>query len=129
MDMVLKIKIHTESTGYVSAEIMEERNPETAKAIINALPIESRVNRWGEEVYFSTSVRQEEERSQEEVEVGEIAYWPPGKGFCIFFGRTPASTGNKPRAASPVNVFGRISGDPKIFGKTRSGEKIRIEKA
>jgi len=127
--MAFGIKIHTESTGYVSAEIIEDKNPETARAIINALPIESSVNRWGEEVYFSTKVRQDEEKSQEEVEVGDIGYWPPGKGFCIFFGKTPASTGSKPRAASPVNVFGRITGDPKIFGKTRSGEKIRIEKA
>jgi len=128
MDMTFKIRIHTESTGYVSAEIVEDRNPETARAVINALPIESRVNRWGEEVYFSTNIRQEEERSQEEVEVGDIGYWPPGKGFCIFFGKTPASTGSKPRAASPVNVFGRITGDPKAFGKARSGEKIRVEK-
>ena len=126
--MAFKIKIHTESTGYVSAEIAEDKNPETAKAIINALPIESRVNRWGEEVYFITSVRQDEEKSQEEVEVGDIANWPRGQGFCIFCGRTPASTGNKPRAASPVNVFGRITGDPKVFGKARSGEKIRVEK-
>jgi len=126
--MAFKIRIHTESTGYVSAEIIEDKNPKTARAIIDALPIESRVNRWGEEVYFSTNVRQDEEKSQEEVEVGDIGYWPPGRGFCIFFGRTPASTGSKPRAASPVNVFGRITGDPKAFGKTRGGEKIRVEK-
>jgi len=126
--MALKIRIHTESTGYVSAEIIEEMNPKTARAIIDALPIESKVNRWGEEVYFSTNIRQDEEKSQEEVEVGDIGFWPPGKGFCIFFGRTPASTGSKPRAASPVNVFGRITGDPKAFVRTRSGEKIRVEK-
>jgi len=126
--MAYKIRIHTESTGYVSAEIVEDKNPVTARAIINALPIESRVNRWGEEVYFSTNIRQDEEKSQEEVEVGEIGYWPPGRGFCIFFGKTPASTGSKPRAASPVNVFGRITGDPKAFGKTRGGEKIRVER-
>ena len=126
--MAFRIRIHTESTGYVLAEILEDKNPKTARSIINALPIESRVNRWGEEVYFSTNIRQDEEKSQEEVEVGDIGYWPPGKGFCIFFGRTPASTGGKPRAASPVNVFGRITGDPKVFGKTRSGEKIRVER-
>ncbi|MBO3804285.1 MAG: hypothetical protein JTT11_10550 [Candidatus Brockarchaeota archaeon] len=127
--MAVKIKIHTESTGNVPAEIIEDKNPETAAAVIKALPIESKVNRWGDEVYFSTNVRQGEENSQEEVEVGDLGYWPPGKAFCIFFGRTPASTGSKPRAASPVNVFGRVTGDPKVFVKTRSGEKIRVEKA
>lgn len=127
--MPVRIKISAPSTGEVSAEVDEARNPETARAVLAALPIESTVNRWGEEVYFSTSVTAGEEKAQEEVEIGDMGFWPPGKAVCIFFGRTPASTGNKPRAASPVNVFGRITGDSKVFGKTRSGESIRVERA
>jgi hypothetical protein len=36
------------------------------------------------------------------------------------------SKGEKPRAYSPVNVFARIVGDPKIFSKVRDGEKIMV---
>jgi len=127
--MPVKIKIVTKSAGEVLAEIDEARNSKTARAVLAALPIESSVNRWGEEVYFSTQVRVGEERAQEEVDVGEIGFWPPGSALCIFFGRTPASTGSKPRAASPVNVIGKVLGDSKVFGKTRSGETIRVERA
>jgi hypothetical protein len=123
-----KIRIYTKSTGYVPAEIDSEKNPITAKAISEALPIQGRVNRWGDEIYFSISLSLKEENSQQEVEVGELGYWPPGQGFCIFFGRTPVSTSSKPRAASPINVFGKIVGDATIFKKTRSGDEILIER-
>jgi hypothetical protein len=63
------------------------------------------------------------------VEKGAIGYWPPGKAFCIFFGTTPASIGDEIRAASPVNVLGRISGDPEIFKRVRQGDEISIDKA
>ena len=127
--MSQKIKIHTGSIGYVDAEIEEDKNPETAKAIIDALPFESSVNRWGDEVYFDIPVSMNEENSQTEVNVGDLGYWPTGSCFCIFFGRTPASRGDKPVAASPVNVFGKIMGDSTVFKKTKSGETIRVERA
>ena len=127
--MSQKIKIHTSSTGYVDAEINEDKNPETAKAIIDALPFESSVNRWGDEVYFDIPINISEGKSQTEVDIGDLGYWPTGSCFCIFFGRTPASSGDKPVAASPVNVFGKIMGDATVFEKTQSGEIIRVEKA
>ena len=127
--MAGKIKIVTESTGEVYVELLE-KNPKTLEAVLKALPIESTALRWGDEVYFETPVDVDEENSQEVVEMGDVAYWPPGKSICIFFGPTPASfTENEIRPASPVNVFGKIIGDPKVFKKVKSGEKIRVEKA
>jgi hypothetical protein len=83
----------------------------TARAIVQGLPFEVRANRWGGEVYFSVPVEADLESDAREIlEPGELGYWPPGNAFCIFFGRTPASQGDEPRAASPVNVFGRIEG-------------------
>ncbi len=129
MKMLEKIKIYTRSSGNVSAEISLERNPKTAKAILEALPILAKVNKWGDEIYFRIPVSLPEENAQQDVEIGDLGYWPQGNGFCIFFGRTPISTRNKPKAASPVNVFGRILEDPKVFRKTKSGEEIRIERS
>ena len=121
----MRLKFFTESTGEVLAEVAD-RNPKTSKAILRALPIESTANRWGEEVYFETPVKVGKEDAVQDVEVGDVAYWPPGRAICIFFGRTPVSKGEKPRAYSPVNVFARIVGDPKIFSKVRDGEKIMV---
>lgn len=126
--MTLKIKISTPSTGEVEAELSEE-NPKTSKAIWDTLPIEARANTWGDEVYFSIPVEVEEENSREVVQMGDLGYWPPGKAFCIFFGQTPASRGDEIRPASPVNVFGRVKGDAKVFKAVRGGEKVSIERA
>ena len=100
----------------------------TAEAIWNALPIEARASTWGDEIYFSIPVHLDEENAQEVVEKGDLGYWPPGNAFCIFFGRTPASRGDEIRPASPVNVIGRVEGDPTIFKRVRSGEKVVLER-
>ena len=124
-----KIKIHTEKTGSIDAVISTEENPVTAQKIIDALPIESKVRTWGDEVYFDIPVQTGEENSRVEVEVGALAYWPAGSCFCIFFGRTPASRGEKPAAASAVNVFGNIEGDAAVFSKVKDGDPITIKAA
>jgi len=109
-----------------TAEINESK---TANAIWDALPIQARASTWGDEIYFSTPVALDEDQAKEAVGMGDLGYWPPGKAFCIFFGPTPVSRGNEIRPASPVNVFGKVAGDPKAFKAVRSGAKIVIERA
>ena len=125
--MEKRIKIWTKATGSVEATLTNE-NPQTAEAIWEALPIRGSANRWGDEIYFTIPVSLKEENSREKVENGAIAYWPPGKALCIFFGRTPASENNEPQAASPVNVFARVTGEA-TFRPVRSGDSITIEKS
>ena len=122
------IIITTSSTGPVEASLSEE-NPETVKAFIEALPITGKANLWGDEIYFSIPVEAPPENGKSVVELGDLAYWPPGNAFCIFFGLTPMSRGDEIRPASAVNVFGRIKGDPKVFKKVRNGEEVKIELA
>jgi uncharacterized protein len=100
----------------------------TADAIWDALPIEAKANTWGDEIYFDIGLTIAAERPKEVVAVGDLGYWPPGSAFCIFFGRTPASTGNEPRAASGVNVFGRVVGDATRFKKVRAGTTVKLER-
>ncbi len=106
----------------------ELNDTQTAQAIWNALPIKGRGNRWGEEIYFSISLKLEPEHAQEEVEVGDLGYWPPGNAFCIFFGPTPMSHGNEIRPASPVNVFGRVTSDTTVLNQVTSGTELTIER-
>lgn len=110
----------------VEAELNESK---TAQLVWEALPIEAKANLWGEEIYFSTPVKAGlEEGSREVVSAGELGYWPTGKAFCIFFGPTPASRGDEIRAASAVNVIGKVLSDPKVFRKAKDGVKIILEK-
>lgn len=124
-----KIKILSRAIGEVVAELFEERSPQTVKALWAVLPITARANTWENEIYFSIGAKIARENADEVVENGAIGYWPPGEAFCIFFGPTPASIGNEIRAASPVNVLGRISGDPEIFKRVQHGDEIVIDKA
>ena len=105
----------------------ELNDSQTAQLIWEALPIEARGNTWGDEIYFSIPVEADLENSQGVVELGDLAYWPPGTAFCIFFGPTPMSQGDEIRPASPVNVIGKLRGDPKAFKQVKSGTAIKIE--
>jgi len=108
----------------VAAELNETK---TAGAIWEALPIKGHANCWGDEIYFSIPVSLEEEDAQELVGMGDLGYWPPGTAFCLFFGPTPMSRGQEVRPASPVNVFGRIIGDPAVLKQVASGAEITVE--
>lgn len=109
----------------ITAELNET---ETARVIWDALPIKARGNRWGDEIYFSIPVTLGEENARAVVDVGDLAYWPAGNGFCIFFGPTPMSSGAEPVPASPCNVFGKIIGDATILKQVPSGAEILIER-
>ena len=117
MDYII---IENEKIGQIKAKLLTDKNPETCKAIWKNLPFELNLSRWGEELYGEIPVSIDKENSQVDCEVGDIGYWPDGKGFCIFFGPTPASKDDKPKAASPVNIFAKIEGDAKIFNQFSS---------
>ena len=104
---------------------------ETAEALWNSLPIKTEGNRWGDEVYTEDIglCKGREKNARDVVEKGEIAYWVDGDGFCIFFGKTPASKKDEIRAASPVNVLGKIIGNAEDFRKFKDGTELTIEKA
>lgn len=108
--------------------VAELNDSKTADAIWDALPIEARGNTWGDEIYFGIPVKAGPENSKEVVDLGDIAYWPPGSAFCIFFGPTPASRGSEIRPASAVNLVGRMKGDPKVFKSVDSDEVVILKR-
>jgi hypothetical protein len=99
----------------------------TALKILQLLPIEGRANVWGQEIYFDIPLQAElEPDAREEVQVGDLGYWHAGPAFCIFFGPTPVSRSDRPRAYSPVNVFGHVIGDAGQFKAIAGGSTISI---
>lgn len=110
-----EIIIVNEKIGQIRAKLLKEKNPKTCQAIWDNLPLDLSLSRWGEALYGAIPVKIAEENSQLECEVGDIGYWMQGSGFCIFFGKTPVSSGERPKAASEVNIFAHIEGDPSVF--------------
>ncbi len=122
----MKIKIFCNDIGSEA----ELEDSETARYIYSMLPLDGAANRWGDEIYFVIPVRLEAEKDATEVvEKGDIAYWPEGCCFCIFFGKTPDSTETEIKAASKVNIFGKVRGDLSVFKKINNGDLIIVEQA
>jgi len=116
------------SSGELTLQSELNESP-TAQEIWKRLPLEGRANTWGDEIYFEIPVVMDQESdARAEVEVGEIGYWPVGQAFCIFFGPTPVSTDERPRAYSPVNVIGQVLGDATLFKLVRDGDLVRIHR-
>jgi len=122
-----KIKLTSNKLAEIQAELLDDKNPKTAQKIWDALPITVNLSTWGDELYGTIPVKIAPENSQEECEIGDIAYWLDGSGFCILYGKTPVSTSDKPRLISPGNVFARIIGDATVF-KNVSSLIITIDK-
>jgi len=125
--MAKKIRIIS-GENVLEAELNDSK---TAAGIEKLLPIKGSANRWGKEIYFSINFSTDYENPTEVVEKGDLAFWPAGNAFCIFWGRTPASVGDEIRAASDVNVFGKITSGLDILeeDKIKSGDPITIELA
>ena len=101
----------------------------TAEALWDSLPLEASANTWGDEIYFRIAVNaDEEDGASDVVDMGALAYWPPGQALCLFFGRTPASRGDEIRAASAVNVIGSIEGDATVLKQVKSGARVFVER-
>ncbi|MDD1770152.1 MAG: hypothetical protein LUO79_03615 [Methanomassiliicoccales archaeon] len=92
----------------VADVIVELNESSTADAVWLALPFETFVNVWGEEIYFEIPVDMRLENGQKVMEVGDVAYWPEGKALCFFFGPTPVSKGPEPVAIGPVTPIGKV---------------------
>ena len=102
-----------------TVEMIAELNAsETAGKVVEALPLAGKARAWGDEIYFDTALVLPEEDPSAHVPPGTVAYWPPGKAICLFFGQTPAS---------PVNVIGRMLGNPRDLAAVSPGDTVRIE--
>ncbi|MDI9644364.1 MAG: cyclophilin-like fold protein [Candidatus Verstraetearchaeota archaeon] len=105
----------TEVTGTLSRIL----SPRTVEGILGALPITSRTFLWKEEVYFEIPITIGPEKPRSSVTAGALAYWPPSRAFCIFFGSS--------QPYSPVNLVGRLVTTPDEVRKVKQGEWVTVK--
>lgn len=117
----VSIKFVIEGIGEAEGELVRHLAPRTVEAIMKRLPIEGRAALWKEEVYFEIPVKMGKEKAKPTVEKGTIAFWPMGNALCVFYGES--------QPYSPVNIIGQVTKNLDVFGRVKSGAKIRVEKA
>jgi len=114
------VKIVVEGIGEAEGELIRYKAPRTVEAILKSLPLEGRAALWKEEVYFEIPVKTGSEKPTKTVKKGTLAYWPMGNAVCIFYGES--------QPYSPVNVIGHLTKNLELFGKVKSGTRIKVEK-
>jgi hypothetical protein len=113
----------------ISIELDDSHSPKTVQAIIENLPIEVKINRWGDELYTDkTQIIEREEDGKKQVNLFDVAYWPEGNALCLFYGPTPISEEGKILAYSPVNIVGRIiphiNEKENVLGKIKDSTRV-----
>ena len=118
------LRVTVDGVGMVASWV--EENPATREAVAAALPLSGHAARWGDELYFRVPVDADPEDAVEVVPRGAIAYWPTGNALCLFWGPTPASANDEPRAAEPVNVVARVH-DPSPLASLNGDARVAVE--
>jgi hypothetical protein len=113
----------TDSGKTVYIELDDSQSPKTVEAILDNLPIEVKINRWGDELYTDkTPIVAEEENAQ------PVAYWPEGNALCLFYGPTPISKSpDEILPYSPVNIVGKIITRDDILDEFKDGSTVVIK--
>ena len=124
--MNIKIKIMNVS---IKCKVMDTS---TGKKIYSMLPIKSKVNTWGKEVYFyipSNSIKPEK-NAKEVFDLGEIAYWNQGNAIAIGFGPTPASKKSEIRLVSAANLWAKANNPDELkkLERSKDGDIIEVLK-
>ncbi|MCD6457953.1 MAG: hypothetical protein J7K82_03805 [Thermoproteales archaeon] len=90
---------------------------EYVKLLKGCLPLKSTAELWKEEYYFETPIEYNGKETLK-VKPGNVAYWAPGKAFCVFYGFS--------QPYSPVAIVGEVLG-PLYYLRELPEEKIEVE--
>ena len=104
------------------------RNTETSRLIANSIPINSKIQIWGEEIFFDTNLQVKlEDDAKEVVQLGELAFWTEGSAIAIGYGKTPVSIDQEIRLIGPCNVWADGNFKKSDFDNIKTGDEISLE--
>ena len=103
------------------------RDTETARLISKSVPINSKIQMWGEEIFFNTNLQVALENDAKEVmQLGELAFWTEGSAIAIGYGKTPVSIDQEIRLIGPCNVWGDGNFKKSDFDDINPGDEISL---
>ena len=129
--MIHKVVLDLPNLKKIILELDDKIAPKTVSSFLDSLPLEVGMNVWGEEIYTDeTPIKVGSENSKSLVDLMDVAYWPPGKAICLFFGPTTIGKGGEIKPYSEVNVMGKIVDTNKNFLKeVTNGLQVTFERS
>lgn len=123
--------IEIPKTDSITIELDDSISPKLVSNFIHSLPFTTKANVWGDEIYTDpVSFLTEEKNAKTTVDLFDVAFWPPGKAVCLFYGPTPISTKQEIKPYSEVNILGKIiNPDKSILSKIIAGTKFIFRSA
>ena len=75
MKKLIKVVFSELDVESVSVELDDSQSPKTVKAILENLPIEVNINKWGQELYTDrTPIAAQEENAKSEISLLDVAF-------------------------------------------------------
>ncbi|MCS7103982.1 MAG: cyclophilin-like fold protein [Thermofilaceae archaeon] len=84
---------------------------------LEGLPVNGVARRWRQEIYLETPFDLSGEKTSV-VERGSVAFWPPGRALCFFYGYS--------QPYSPVIKLGSIVGSPDLLSSIEEGLEVHL---
>ena len=104
------------------------RNTETSRLIAKSIPINSKIQIWGEEIFFNINLQVKlEDNAKQVVKLGELAFWTEGSAIAIGYGKTPISIGQEIRLIGPCNVWADGNFKKSDFDQIKPGDEISLD--
>ncbi|MHA1917599.1 MAG: cyclophilin-like fold protein [Candidatus Ranarchaeia archaeon] len=97
--------------------------PRVIENLTKKFPIKAKISFWQDsEIYFDIGINEglPGNKATKEISIGDIAYWPVGKAFCVFY--------KKIKPYSAVGIIGKITKGIDNFRKLKRGIFIEIQK-
>ena len=101
----------------------------TSRLLWDELPVFSRAQTWGNEVFFEAPLDAIlDTHPKVVVPRGTICYWVQGSCVAIPFGPTPVSEGKECRLVTAANVLGRLDGDGRELASVNAGDWLTLDR-
>lgn len=101
----------------------------SADRILEALPLFSIAETWGDSIHFEIPIYGGRDRTARlNAEVGGLYYWAEEERLILVFGRTPISGNREIRLPRPCNVIGQVRGELPALNNVHPGQKVSLTK-
>jgi hypothetical protein len=119
--IVLEIEI--QGKGVISFELIRHLAPITSRTIMNSLPLQGRIHKYGDLfAYFETGLAVGAEKQRAMFKRGEAGFLVSNGSVCIFLKDTPSPT-------QPMNPLGKVTGDlESTMQSTKPGDVMILRK-